>query len=356
MIMKPLKVYACYNIDQNIRLSSSSGAVFSALADYVCSLQGIVYGVAMSEDCYSAKFIRVIDKNELIKLRGSKYLQAQLGNTYKKVKEDVLSGKLVLFSGTGCQINGLKNFLGKDFDNLICMDVICHGTPSPALWRKYVQYQEGKNGGKLKYINFRCKDNSWTDFGMSKILEMVPKSNLNSLYNSMDKDPYMQMFLRDYCLRPSCYNCAAKMIKMSDLTIADFWGINMVAEEMNDGKGVSLVLIRTEKGREVFKKISGSMKMCEVDYESSVACNPAEYKSCERPMQRETFFEDMRSMSFEKLERKYLVPVELPLKSRIKRKIKYFCTKSNIFKKLIAKNEERITNDLEYGLFFMFYD
>lgn len=111
--MKPLKVYAGYNTDKDVRLSSSSGAVFSSLAEYVLEQQGVVYGVAMAEDCYSAEFISVTSKEQLTKLRGSKYLQAKVGNTYKSVKEDLMSGKLVLFSGTGCQVNGLKSFLGK---------------------------------------------------------------------------------------------------------------------------------------------------------------------------------------------------------------------------------------------------
>lgn len=126
--------------------------------------------------------------------------------------------------------------------------MICHGAPSPALWKKYAEYQEKKNCGKLKGINFRCKDDSWTDFGMKEVLTEIPQSKAKQLYISKDEDSYMQMFLRDYCLRPSCYDCVAKKVKMEDLTIADFWGINEVAPEMNDGNGTSLVLIRTDKG------------------------------------------------------------------------------------------------------------
>ena len=232
--MKPEKVYACYNKNKDVRLSSSSGAVFSSLAEYVLNKNGIVYGVAMSEDCYSAEFIAVMERSGLTKLRGSKYLQAKVGDTFKKVKVELQAGKLVLFTGTGCQVNGLKKFLGKDYNNLICMDVICHGAPSPALWREYAHYQENKSGGKLKGINFRCKDEIWTDFGMKEILENIPEDSADKFYISKDKDPYMQMFLRDYCLRPSCYECAAKKEKMSDLTVADFWGIKEVAPEMND--------------------------------------------------------------------------------------------------------------------------
>lgn len=320
--MKPEKVYACYNRDKDVRLSSSSGAVFSSLAEYVFSRNGAVYGVAMSEDCYSAEFIAVTDRSGLTKLRGSKYLQAKVGNTFKKVKVELQAGKLVLFTGTGCQVNGLKVFLGKDYDNLICMDVICHGAPSPALWKKYAEYQEKKNGGKLKGINFRCKDDSWTDFGMKEVLADIPQGETKNLYISKDKDPYMRMFLRDYCLRPSCYDCAAKNVKMADLTVADFWGINDVAPEMNDGNGTSLILIRTDKGMKAFETISSKLKLKEVTYEEGVRCNPAEYKSCSRPPQRDTFFKDMDTMEFEELEKKYISPIKATFKSRVKRKIK----------------------------------
>ncbi len=320
--MEPIKVYAGYSKNQDVRMSSSSGAVFSSLAGYVFKQQGIVYGVKMSEDCYSAEFTRVSDSERLVKLRGSKYLQAKVGNTYKQVKEDLLADKLVLFSGTGCQVNGLKAFLGKEYSNLLCVDVICHGAPSPALWRKYAEHQEQKIGGKLKGINFRCKDDSWIDFGMKEICKSIPEGETKKLYISKDKDAYMQMFLRDYCLRPSCYECTAKKVKMSDLTIADFWGINDVATEMNDGNGTSLILIRTDAGRKIFEKIAADFQLKEVSYEDGVRSNPAEYKSCARPMQRNTFFDDMQSMSFEELEKKYAAPIKVPFKTRVKRKMK----------------------------------
>ena len=130
------------------------------------------------------------------------------------------------------------------------------------------------------------------------------------------------MFLRDYCLRPSCYDCVAKKMKMADLTIADFWGINDVAPEMNDGNGTSLILIRTDKGMKAFETVSNKLKLKEVAYEDGVRSNPAEYKSCRRPSQRDTFFEDMDAMEFEELEKKYASPIKVTFKSRVKRKIK----------------------------------
>lgn len=320
--MKQVVAYACYNLNSIVRMNSSSGAVFSSLAEYVFKQHGVVYGVSMSDDCYSAEFTSATDEAGLAKLRGSKYLQAKVGDAFKRVKEDLLSGKTVLFTGTGCQVNGLKKFLGKEYENLICVDVICHGTPSPALWKKYAQFQEQKNGGKLISINFRCKDDSWIDFGMKEIIDKSPEESARKLYISKDKDSYMQMFLKNYCLRPSCYSCVAKKIKLSDLTIADFWGINSVDPKMNDGNGTSLVLIRTDKGRKFFEAIRNNLKLKEVTYEEGVKSNPVEYKSCYRPSLRDTFFTDMENMDFEELEKKYVLSINATLKDKVKRKIK----------------------------------
>lgn len=185
------------------------------------------------------------------------------------------------------------------------------------------EYQEERNAGKLKGINFRCKDNGWSDFGMKEVLKEIPEREEKKLYIPKDKDAYMQMFLRNYCLRPSCYECIAKKENKSDLTIADFWGIEEVAPEMSDGMGTSLALIRTDKGAKVFEKIKKNLKLKEVTYEEGVRFNPAEYKSCVRPSQRNTFFHDMRAISFDELEKKYAAPVKYSLTIRTKRKIKH---------------------------------
>lgn len=346
--MGTVKAYACYSKNEQLRIHSSSGAIFSCLASQILSAGGIVYGVAMSEDCYRAEFISVTDEEGLKKLRGSKYLQANAGDTFRKVKADLAEGKTVLFSGTGCQVNGLKSFLGKNYDNLICVDVICHGAPSPELWKKYAQYQEQQNGGKLKSINFRCKDAGWTDFGMKEVIGGdIPEKRL---YISKNEDPYMQMFLRNYSLRPSCYACTAKDVKLSDLTIGDFWGIKEVAPEMNDHKGTSLVLVRTEKGKHLFEVIQENLKTKEVTYEDGVRSNPAEYRSPVRPEQRDPFFPDMRRMDFEALAKKYAASPSYPLKSRVKRKIK------NMVKLVTEKLQRRVTchSNTEYGLLFVF--
>lgn len=300
-----MKTYAAIYKDNEIRENSSSGGIFSALADKF----DVVYGVAMTDDCYGAEMIRV--EGDISPLRGSKYFQAQVGDTFKHVKKDLEEGRKVLFSGTGCQINGLSMFLGKEYQNLFLLDIICHGTPSPKLWREYVAYQE-KQHGKLEIVNFRCKDDSWIDFGMKE----------NQLYISKDTDSFMRMFLRNYCLRPACYDCHAKHYKKSDMTIADFWGIENVAPEMNDGRGTSLVITRTEKGQELFESIKSELKLKEVTYEEGVKGNPSEYTSVARPQQRDTFFSDLEKLPFEEMEKKYAADIKVSFPRKVVRKIK----------------------------------
>ena len=339
-----MEIFACRNINEDVRIKSSSGGIFSVFAESILKEKGIIYGVAMAEECYSAEYIRVTDPKELGRLRGSKYLQAKIGNTYKKVKQDLLDGKKVLFTGTGCQVNGLRGFLQNEYENLICVDVICHGTPSKALWKKYVLYQE-KKYGKLQTVNFRCKDNSWTNFGMKE----------NELYISKDNDVYMQMFLRNYSLRPSCYKCVAKKKKMADITIADFWGIENIVPELDDGKGTSLMLVRTEKGEQFLDKIRDNIIIKKVKYEDAVKCNPSEYKSVEKPDLRTDFYTDMNSLSFEELAKKYAAPRKVSLATRAKWKVKKIMKKllMPILKKFKWGGQTRKLNS-DYGVLFVF--
>lgn len=311
-----LNTYAAYSKNINIKMASSSGGIFSLLAEEIINRKGIVYGVSMSQDCKYAEFMRVDTHSDLAKLRGSKYLQARVGRTYRKVKLDLESELTVLFTGTGCQISGLKNFLGKEYSNLYCVDVICHGVPSPKLWKEYVEYNEKQQNKRLVSINFRCKDDSWIDFGIKRKDE-----GKKELYISKDKDPYMLMFLRDYCLRLSCYECLAKNDYKSDLTLADFWGIDKVAPELNDGKGTSLVIIRTEKGKKLFKNIKNEIVFKEVSYEDGVRNNKAEYSSADRPEERNYFFDDLNVKSFEEMIIRYGTPTPMSFKRKIKNKI-----------------------------------
>lgn len=311
--MPVLDTYAAYSTDDFLRKNSSSGAVFSLLADYILCQNGIVYGVAMNSQCDGAEFIRVSDREKLSLIRGSKYLQAKLGNTFQNVKLDLQKNLMVLFTGTGCQINGLIGFLGKNYPNLVCIDVVCHGVPSPKLWRKYKKYCEEKNGGRIVDVNFRCKDVSWSKFGIKNEDDFQRCS-----FTSKSDDPFMQFFLRNYSLRPSCYQCKAKEVKMADITIADFWKIEQILPEMKDDLGVSMVIVRSEKGRNIFSMISDKMVINKVDYDLAIKGNKSEYCSVAMPVERNKFYIDMNNMDFSALINKYLCK---SFKAKIKRKI-----------------------------------
>ena len=196
--------------------------------------------------------------------------------------------------------------------------------------------------GKMEKVNFRCKDQGWENFGMKEY------GSSKEVYISKSKDPYMQMFLSDFCLRPSCYECKAKTLRLSDLTIGDFWGIDTIAPEMNDSKGTSLVIVRTNQGEEIFNRLisKSSVKVMEVEYDDATKENPAEFRSVYRPKERETFFIDMKKMNFEELRKSYL---SLPIKQRIK----------NVIKKIlkpVLKRARRggIKSNLDYGMLMQF--
>lgn len=314
-----MKCYAAY-INTNIRLKCSSGGIFSSLAYDVIVAGGVVYGVEFSEDWKSAKYCRVSDLYNLDKLYGSKYIQANVGNTYHSVRQDLMSGLIVLFSGTTCQINGLKLFLKKDYPNLLCVDVICHGVPSQKLWQSYL----ASKPYRIENVSFRCKKNGWYDSGIEE----------NGMYIPQKQHTYMSLFLKDYCLRPSCYNCVSKKNKQSDITLGDLWGVRDIAQEINDNLGISSVIIRSEKGEKAFLKLNVVCK--EITYEQAVSENPAEYSSAVEPVQRKLFYNYLNKHSYEDTVKMFLAPsvfAKVVFKTlKITRKAK------RLIKKLLGKN------------------
>ena len=331
-----ITAYGCNSCDNDIRHDSSSGGLFSVLAMFHLKNGGVVYGTAMSEDCKKAVFRRVVNPNELENLRGSKYLQSVVGDTYKQVLEDLQKGVQVFFSGCPCQVNGLKLFLGKEYNNLFCMDIICHGVPSPELWKKYAENFEKKNRAILKSVNFRSKEIIWGDD--------EHHTDWKRSFSIKHENPYMLMFLRNYSLRPSCYECKAKAYRLADITIGDFWGIEYVLPELNDTKGTSLVLIRSVKGEEKFDAILHEINYMPCDYEKVIQKNTSEYLSARKPPQREEFFVDMNKLSYTELEKKYLG-------SAFIRKTK------KLIKKVLGKdnNNVNLTNS-DYGMMLFFHE
>ena len=296
------QAYACININDDIRNESSSGGIFSVIAEYVIENGGVVFGAAFRKDL-SVHHISVTKKDELSKLRGSKYVQSKVGNAYKEVKDFLKEGKLVLFSGTPCQISGLKKYLGCSYDNLIMQDIVCHGVPSNLIWQKYLDYQKKRHKSNIKcFPNFRLKDGEWYNYKIRIEFEHNKK-----YCRFHDEDLYMKAFINNLCLRPSCYSCHSKSLEReSDITLADFWGVDKVAPEMFDNQGTSLVFVNSKKGKELFEKISNKFKYKEIDIKTAVQYNVSSYKSVPYNKNRKLFMKNIMTNRFDKALRKYI--------------------------------------------------
>lgn len=297
---KKIKSYACYNVNLNQRLNSSSGGIFVLLAESVLNKGGVVFGAVFDEK-FEVRHSYCENKNDLIKLLGSKYTQSIIGDSYKKVKEFLEEDRYVLFSGTPCQIEGLKAFLKKDYKKLYTQDIICHGVPSPRLWKKYLKYIENKYNQKIENVSFRNKDKGWSLFQVKILLEKKVYSK------ELTKDYYMQAFLNNICLRDSCYECSfKKKYRNSDITLADYWGVRKIHPEFNDDKGVSLVVINSEKGKDLFDNIKDKLVSKDTNLEKALKYNIAMIKSADHCKNEKKFIEKMDSLKMDKLVKTYV--------------------------------------------------
>ncbi len=280
--------YAVNHINDKVRKESSSGGVFTAIAEYVLNNGGVVFGVMMDEN-REIRHSYVDNVNELIKFKTSKYVQSKVDVTFEQAKSFLESGKLVLFTGTPCQIGGLYSYLDKEYDNLITHDIICHGVPSPLIWKYYVKHLEKNSKSRITDVNFRYKGNSWVFFKFKTVFQdgKVRIENRNN-------NPFVRAFMKNLTLRPSCYDCSFKTKKrQADFTLADFWGVDYIAPEFNDDKGTSLFLVHTEKGIEALEKISNQLKIVKVDYENSTNLNPAMFNSMKLTEKRGRVFDNI---------------------------------------------------------------
>lgn len=284
----PKHTYAAINNNEQIRMESSSGGIFTLLAEQILNDGGVVFGARFDE-----KWQVTIDYTETIdglaSFRGSKYVQARVGDTYAECAKFLKAGRKVLYSGTPCQIAGLKHYLRKEYDNLLTVDFVCHGVPSPKVWGKYLQEVVGTVN--VQGVAMRDKQHEgWKRFNF--VLDYKKDGEMISLSSWHQKNDYMNGFLRDMILRPSCYACKAKECRShSDITIADFWGIQTLCPAMDDDKGTGLVLIHTAKGKDYvpFDK----MKYEEVTFEEGYRNNPAIYRSAKPWPRRAEFFQQL---------------------------------------------------------------
>lgn len=262
------------NENYDVRLNSSSGGVFSAIAEKTISNKGIVISPKFDEK-FELKH-EIIEKKEDIKnYLGSKYVQSQTESLYMCIKEKLEKGIEVLYTGTPCQCNALKKYLGKEYNNLIIQDLICHGCTSEKTFKEYLKYLEDKENSKIISVNFRAKNNGWKDFGIK-----VKFKNGKEFFESHSKNMFFKLFLSNYALRPSCYDCVFRKIeRVSDITLADFWGV-----QSSDNKGTSLVIKNSEK--KVLNNIN-ELKIEKVDYEKSIKNNSAYNNPIQIPKNRE---------------------------------------------------------------------
>jgi coenzyme F420-reducing hydrogenase beta subunit len=332
---KPLSVYAAKNKNEAIRKHSSSGGIFSLLAEYVLSQNGIVFGARFND-----KWEVIHDYTETIEglatFRGSKYVQSNINDNFIKAEQFLQSGRIVLFSGTPCQIAGLRLFLQKEYENLLTVDFVCHGVPSPKVWRMYLQelinsknfqketktISDNFSIDKITNIEFRDKSFGWKNYRFR--IDIGKSEKTISYLEASGENIFMQGFLKDLYLRPACYECPSKCFKSgSDITIGDFWGVEHVLPDFDDDKGISLVMINTNKALKCYQNIE--INSIETSYENALSNNPAMEKSAKMNPKRLFFFEKINKMDLflliNKLTKRTLI-------TRLKAKISNFAKRT----------------------------
>lgn len=282
------EVFVAIYPDAKIRRHSSSGGAFTALSEIILKNGGIIFGAGFNED-WRVVHMSAENLDELENLRGSKYVQSQIGDVYKRVKVELENNRKVLFSGTPCQCAGLKSFLGKDYSNLLTVDIICHGTPSPLLLENYLEYIT--KGHDIAHVNFRSKRFGWTNNHVE-----VNFFDCGYYAKSNRQDLYLYHFLHGLIERPSCHECKFKFPNSkSDLTIGDAWGVQNFAPKFFDNRGTSLVVVHTAKGKNFLSK--AELVTRQVPFDVLPTNNPCFLTSSIPDDRRQNFFDDVKIYS-----------------------------------------------------------
>ncbi len=249
--------YGAWHREHNLHHRSSSGGVFSALAEYVLAKGGCVFGVVW-QDRETAAFCKAENREELAAMRGSKYTPALPGYAYREARAELKKGRYVLFSGTPCQVHALKTFLNQDYPNLLTMDIVCHGTPSRLILQKYIKEDEVTSGKPIEHVSFREKTEGWLDYN---VMRHYADGTCASTHK--DKDTFMHMFLCNGALNYACYNCPyAHLPRQGDISVGDYWGVQHHHPEWPLHLGVSAVLVHSERGRQVLAELqSGNLEL-----------------------------------------------------------------------------------------------
>lgn len=290
---EPVKIVGAINKNKESILQSASGGVSYVIASYILQNKGVVFGCAYDENLL-VKHIVVTNIKDLWKIQSSKYVQSDMRECYKKCKEYLQSGRYVLFTGTPCQIAGLYAYLGTVYtETLFTIDLICHGVPSPILFSKYIQYLEKKIHGKIIYYNFRYKGKK----GWGTYYYYSSKNKKRT--GSLEFDKYGLHFLAGDCYRESCYKCRyAKIERISDMTVGDFWGIEKIRPDIDTKNGVSIVLVNSKKGSYLLDKIKDKCVIFETDRKKSILKQKNLKEPTSRPKNRNYFYHCIENEDF----------------------------------------------------------
>jgi coenzyme F420-reducing hydrogenase beta subunit len=304
---EPIKMFAAKNTDDAVRMSSSSGGVFTSIAEKVIANGGVVFGAKFDKD-WTVEHAYTETIEGLAEFRGSKYLQSRIGNAYLQAEQFLKQGREVLFSGTPCQIAGLKRFLRKEYTNLITVDIVCHSVPSPGMWRKYLA--ENYANEQITAVRFRDKVSGWKGYSCTVATDRKTYTCHH------DDSPWMRAFLKDLTVRPSCFNCPAKCTHSSaDITLGDLWGITQLCPEIDDDCGTTLVIEHNDRN------ITGVTCQRELSFEDVARYNPALVKPAIEPSIRAKFLASI-GKSLTKAMRSYTRrPLSLTLRITVSRLI-----------------------------------
>lgn len=320
---KEPNVYAMNNVDNQIRLNSSSGGVFHEIAKNAFGKNGVVFGVKLTPE-FSA--IHVVGERieETTAMRGSKYIQSSIKQTFNEAKKYLETGRYVVFTGTPCQIHGLRMFLNKKYDNLLTVDLICHGPGSTKVFQKYIEFNEKKYKKKVSSYIFRSKKYNWTE---DYCIEMV-FSDGSFITQSGTKDGYMNAFLQNYCIRPACHHCKyTRIYRVSDITLADYWGVSKYHHELYDRLGTSLVLINTDIGANVLRYIQSQFVFLKSKLQYAINEQPCLSNPVKPNPFRKQFYYEFNKYGYGYVHEKYLS----------NNKVKKFIKRPGYFLKVIIR-------------------
>ena len=295
--------YACWDENKQERKAATSGGVFTCLAKNIISNGGVVYGAVYDFDM-RVIHERICSLDEANRSRGSKYVQSDTLHIYKKVENDIKKGMKVLFSGTPCQIAALKNYLGKEYDNLLLIDIMCHGVSSPLVYDDYLEWLEEKKKSKLCGLNFRYKKPGWSVFSIK-----ADFCNASPYISSKFEDPYLIFFLSDLILRRSCFKCKfASPERVGDITLADFWQYRAKKIKDKSENGVNLVLINTKKGVQYFENIENEIYKEKHSWEEAYTSNLQFTKPVNIPKEYDEFWSIYNQKGFREVLKNFWKP------------------------------------------------